>query len=328
MRGSRATPAVCTGRPGEPSMGGRRAIILCFAAAAVLALPWAIDARYVLFVCNLAMIYAILAIGLNLLMGYGGQISVGHAAFFGIGAYASAILCVDHGWSFWTALPAAVLVAAACGLLLGVPTLRTRGHYLILATLGFGEIVRLVLQNWQTVTKGPTGIVGIPPVTIAGLSFAREQRFYYIALAFLVLALIVARRVVRTRSGRELITVRDNELAAELMGVPTTRVKLFAFTISAAFAGLAGSLYAHMNSFISPDVFTFELSVLVLIMVMLGGAGTLYGPVLGALVLTGLPEILRDFKQVYLILYGLGILALSLFLPRGIAGLLPKAADR
>ena len=302
----------------------KRVVLGAAAAAVLLVLPWATDSRYVLFICNLAMVYAILALGLNLLMGYAGQISVGHAAFFGIGAYTSAILCVDHGWSFWGALPAAVLVSSAFGLVLGFPTLRVRGHYLILATLGFGEIVRLVLQNWQEVTKGPTGIVGIPPIQIAGVPFATEQRFYYVALAFLVLALFVTYRVVRARSGRELITVRDNELAAELMGVHTVRVKLFAFTVSAAFAGVAGALYAHMGGFISPDVFTFEVSVTVLVMVMLGGAGTIFGPVLGAVVLTALPELLREFKELYLVFYGIGILLLAIFLPRGIAGLLVR----
>jgi branched-chain amino acid transport system permease protein len=292
--------------------------------AAVLLLPVAVDARYVLFVCNLAMVYAVVALGLNLLMGYGGQISVGHAAFFGIGAYTSAILSVDFGWSFWAALPAALVLASLCGLLLGLPTLRVRGHYLILATLGFGEIVRLILQNWQQVTKGPTGIVGIPPVKLFGFALQSERHFYYLALAFLAVALLVTYRLVRTRVGRELISVRDNELAAELMGVDTVRVKLFAFTVSAAFAGVAGSLYAHMSGFISPDVFTFEVSVAVLIMVMLGGAATIFGPVLGAVLLTALPELLRDFKDLYLVFYGVGILLLSIFLPKGLAGLLAK----
>ncbi len=303
----------------------KRAMVVA-AAAAMLALPAVVDARYFLFVCNLAMVYAVLALGLNILMGYGGQISVGHAAFFGIGAYTSAILCVDHGWTFWTALPAALATSSAFGLLLGIPTMRLRGHYLILATLGFGEIVRLVLQNWQQLTKGPTGIVGIPPIQIGGFSLASEQRFYYVALAFLALAIFITRRVVRSRSGRELISVRDHELAAELMGVHTTRVKLFAFTVSAGFAGVAGSLFAHMSGFISPDVFTFEISVAVLIMVMLGGAGTLYGPVFGAVLLTALPEMLREFKEFYLFFYGVGILLLAIFLPRGVAGLLARRA--
>lgn len=304
----------------------KRLAFMVAIAALLLALPWAVEARYLLFVCNLAMVYAVLALGLNLLMGYGGQISVGHAAFFGIGAYTSAILCVDYGWSFWTALPAAVVMSSAFGLLLGIPTLRLRGHYLILATLGFGEIVRLILQNWQQLTKGPTGIVGIPPVQIGGVSLASEPRFYYVALAFLALAVFVTHRVVRARSGRELVSVRDNELAAELMGVHTTRVKLFAFTVSAAFAGVAGSLYAHMSGFISPDVFTFEVSVAVLIMVMLGGAGTICGPVFGAVLLTVLPEMLREFKEYYLFFYGIGILLLAIFLPRGLAGMLGRRA--
>jgi branched-chain amino acid transport system permease protein len=292
--------------------------------AAVMLLPALVESRYVLFVCDLAMIYAIVALGLNLLMGYGGQISVGHAAFFGIGAYTSAILSVDFGWSFWTALPAALALSAASGLLLGLPTLRLRGHYLILATLGFGEIVRLVLQNWQQLTKGPTGIVGIPPVRLFGIALQSERQFYYLALGFLAFALVVSVRLARTRMGRELISVRDHELAAELMGVDTVRVKLFAFSTSAAFAGIAGSLYAHMSGSISPDVFTFELSVALLIMVMLGGPGTILGPVIGALVLTALPELLRDFKELYLVFYGIGILLLSIFLPRGLAGLLRR----
>jgi branched-chain amino acid transport system permease protein len=292
--------------------------------ALAAAVPLAVDSRYVLFLCNLAMVYAVLALGLNLLMGYAGQISVGHAAFFGIGAYASAILCVDHGWSFWTALPVAIVLSSLCGIVLGVPTLRLRGHYLILATLGFGEIVRLVLQNWQAMTKGPTGIVGIPPVHVGGFGLHTEPRFFYLALAFLVLGILVSRRVIATRSGLELISVRDNELAAELMGVDTTRVKLLAFTLSAAFAGVAGALYAHMVGSISPDVFTFEVSVAVLIMVILGGAGSIYGPVFGAVILTVLPELLREFKQLYLIFYGIGILLLVVFLPKGVAGLVMR----
>jgi branched-chain amino acid transport system permease protein len=293
---------------------------------AALLLPIAVDSRYVLFVCDLAMIYAIVALGLNLLMGYGGQISVGHAAFFGIGAYTSAILSVDLGWSFWAALPAALVLSAAFGLLLGLPTLRVRGHYLILATLGFGEIVRLVLQNWQQLTKGPTGIVGIPPVRFFGIALQNERQFYYLALAFLAMAVVVTARLVRTRMGRELISVRDNELAAELMGVDTVRVKLFAFSTSAAFAGVAGSLYAHMSGSISPDVFTFELSVALLIMVMLGGPASVFGPVLGAVVLTALPELLRDLKDFYLVFYGVGILLLAIFLPHGLAGLFRRPA--
>ena len=283
---------------------------------------------YVLYVCNLAMIFAVIAVGLNLLVGYGGQVSVGHAAFFGIGAYTSALLCVDRGWSFWAALPAAALVSGLAGFLLGLPALRLRGHYLILVTLGFGEIVRVILQNWQAFTKGPTGIGGIPPVSVGNFAFVSEGRFFYLALAFLVVAIAVAHRIAHSRSGRELMSVRDNEVAAELVGVDTTRVKLFAFTLSAVFAGVAGSLYAHMSGFISPDMFTFEVSVAALVMVMLGGPGTVFGPVAGALVLTALPEMLREFKELYLFFYGIGILLLAVFLPRGLAGLIPRGARR
>jgi branched-chain amino acid transport system permease protein len=276
---------------------------------------------YVVYVANLAMIYALLSVGLNLLIGYCGQVSVGHAAFFGIGAYTSAIFSVDFHLSFWSALPLAMLVSALAGLVLGLPALRLRGHYLILVTLGFGEIVRIILQNWQPVTKGPTGISAIPPVNVLGFTLDNEKSFFFLALAFLLIGLWVAHRIIDSRTGRELVSVRDNELAAELMGVDTIRVKLFAFVISAAYAGVAGSLYAHMSGYISPDVFTFEVSVAVLIMVMLGGAGTRYGPLLGALVLTALPEMLREFKQLYLFFYGVGILMLAVFLPRGVAGL-------
>jgi branched-chain amino acid transport system permease protein len=290
------------------------------AALIALAAVRVFGSAYVVYVADLVMVYALLAVGLNILIGYCGQVSVGHAAFFGIGAYVSAILSVDHGFTFWTALPVAAAAACSAGILLGLPALRAKGHYLILVTLGFGEIVRLVLQNWQPVTKGPAGITGIPPVNIAGWAVTRSQDFFFVALAFLAIGFVVARRITVSRIGKEMISVRENELAAELMGVRTMKVKLFAFACSAGFAGVAGALYAHMGGYISPDVFTLELSIAVLIMVMLGGAGTSMGPLVGAAVLTVLPELLRDFKSLYLLFYGIGILLLAVFFPRGLAG--------
>lgn len=300
---------------------------ILLAVVASLALVRLTGNAYVLYVANLAMVYALLAIGLNILIGYCGQVSVGHAAFFGIGAYVSAVLCVGYGFSFWTALPFAAATTCAAGLLLGLPALRAKGHYLILVTLGFGEIVRLVLQNWQEVTRGPAGITGIPPIGVLGWVARKPQDFFFVALVFVALGLLVANRITSSRIGREMISVRENELAAELMGVRTMHVKLFAFASSAGFAGVAGALYAHMGGYISPDVFTLEVSIAVLIMVMLGGAGAKAGPLLGALVLTALPELLRDSKEYYLFFYGLGILLLAIFLPRGLVGRLGKVAS-
>jgi branched-chain amino acid transport system permease protein len=291
-----------------------------FAAAA--AIPLITHSNYSLRLFNLSLIFALLSISLNVVLGYAGQIALGHAALFGIGAYTSALITSGaDGVLFWPAFAASGATAGVAGLLIGIPALRLRGHYLALATLGFGEIMRLVFFNWREVTHGMDGISAIPPPAIGSFAFDIETRFFYLALVVLALAMAVARRIERSKYGRMFASIRDNELGAGAAGVNVPRLKITAFAISAVLAGLAGSLYAHLVGFISPDAFTFDVTAQLLSMVLIGGIGTTWGPVLGAVALTFGPELLRVSKAYYLVMYGAGIAAMIIFLPEGLIGL-------
>lgn len=305
-------------------MGGRRAWATRTPLVLVLlAYPWLVPGDYLLRIGNIVLIYAVLALGLNFTVGWTGQVSLGHAAFWGIGAYTTAILTAKHAaWSAWPVLVLAALLAGLTGVLLGLPTLRLKGHYLALATIGFGEVVQLVFNNWRPVTGGADGISGIPPLSIAGLAFDTETRAYYLLLAAVVLVTVGALRLRRSTFGRAFMAVRDNELAAEVAGVPTTRVKTLAFALSAVYAGLAGGLYAHLLRYISPDIFGFEQSLLVLSMLVVGGLGSLAGALVGALVGVALPEALRIFGVYYMAVYALVVIFAIVFMPMGIVGVL------
>lgn len=284
-----------------------------------LTVPLAVRGQYSLRVINLAQLYAVLALGLNFTLGSAGLLSVGHAGFFGIGAYVSALLTA-RDWNFWPALLVAALSNLAVSVLIGRPILHLKTHYLALATLGFGEIVRLVLLNWKNVTRGTDGIVGIPPPSLLGWTARTEAEKYYFILAFLALAIWVAWRIQESKYGRAFVAMRDSELATEAMGLNTANMKLLAFALSGLYAGLAGSLYAHLFSFISPEAFSFDVTVTVLAGLLIGGAGTVSGPVLGGMLLTFLPEWLRFLKDFYMVIYGVGIVVLIVFLPDGIVG--------
>jgi branched-chain amino acid transport system permease protein len=289
--------------------------------AVALALPFVGLSDYYMRLVNLALLFSLLATSLNIVLGYAGQISLGHAGFFGIGAYTSALLTSGRsGLLFWPAFLAAGLVSAAFGVAIGVPTLRLKGHYLALATLGFGEIMGLLFLNCRELTHGMDGVSEIPAPTLGPLTFATNRQFYFLALAVLVVTLLLTRAFEVSKFGRRLAAVRDAEVAAGASGVNVTRIKVGALTASAFIAGLAGSLYAHLLSYISPDVFTFDLTAQLLSMVVIGGAGTLFGPVLGAATLTFLPEVLRISNVYYQLLYGAGIVAMIVFLPTGLWG--------
>jgi branched-chain amino acid transport system permease protein len=271
----------------------------------------------------MALIYSLLAVSLNIVLGYAGQIALGHAAFFGIGAYTAALLTAGgSGFLFWPAFLAAGAVTGLSGLLIGIPTLRLKGHYLALATLGFGEIMKVIFFNWREVTHGMDGISGVPAPSLGVISLQYDQSYYYLAAAVLGLVLIACSRLERSKYGRRLAAIRDAELAAGTSGVHVPRLKIIAFVLSAIVAGFAGSLYAHLVTFISPDVFVFDVTAQLLSMVLIGGIGTTGGPVLGAFVLTFLPELLRVSKAYYMLIYGVGLAALIVFLPAGLFGLL------
>jgi branched-chain amino acid transport system permease protein len=299
-------------------------LILAFALAAPLI--WTTDYWHHLMV--LATIYAIVALGLNFTLGLTGQLSLAQAAFWGIGAYTSALLTVRHELPFWIGLPAAAVVSAFFGILLGFPSFKLSGHYLAMTTIGFGIIVRLVLQNETDLTGGADGIAGIPAPTLLGFAIDDNRKFYYFALGFLILLSIVALKIQHSRAGRAFQAIRENEMAASATGVNINRYKLIAFMFSALYAGIAGSLYAHSASYISPDTFSFDQSVIFLVMLVLGGSGSVYGTLIGATLITFLPEWLRFLKSYYMAVYGAGVLLMMIFLPTGIWGLLEMIYER
>ena len=284
------------------------------------------------------MIYAIVAIGLDLLIGQTGQFSLGHAGFFAIGAYTSALLTLRLGAPFVVALLVAGLVSAAVGFLLGLPALRLSGPYLAVATLGFGLAIPQLIVWQGSWTGGSSGLHGLPlaslPLGPLSVVFRTDQDYYYLALAVLVVLTILARNIVRSHTGRAFNAIRDSELAARAMGVDLVRYKTTAFAVSALYAGIAGGLYAHLLHGISPEDFTVLLSVDFLTMVVLGGLGSVTGAVSGAFLLTFLQNVLtrlpviKDFKNLYIVVLGAILILVIIFLPRGIAGVVRSARVR
>jgi len=298
----------------------KRSLSLAVTAVLVLLLPWWVHDRYLLHLLAMAGIAAFLAVGVTLLLGVAGQVSLGQAGFYAVGAYASALLTTRLGWPFWVALPSAGAAAAVAALALG-PVFRLRGHFLAVATVAFGEIVRLVLINWSAVTNGPRGIIGIPPPGIGSRVIESVAAYYYLVLILLGATLLVGVRLRRGRLGRAWRALGGNAEVAEASGVPVTALKALAFALAAFAAGLAGSLYAHLVGFVSPHTFTFEESVRILAMAVVGGLGSFGGGVGGALALTLLPELLRPFEQYRLLILSGLLLMILIFFPRGLAGL-------
>jgi branched-chain amino acid transport system permease protein len=291
-------------------------------AIGILVVPLLTNSNYLLRLVNIALIFGMLSVSLNIVLGYTGQIALGHAAFFGIGAYAAALMTAKgSGLMFWPAFVAAGVITGAFGLLIGIPTLRLKGRYLALATLGFGEIGREIFFNWREVTHGMDGIAGIPAPSLGFLTFGTDKSFFYLALIILAVLMLVTTRIERSKYGRHFAAIRDAEMAAGTCGINVSKLKIVAFGISATVAGFAGSLYAHLTTFISPDVFVFDVTAQILSMVLIGGIGTTWGPVLGAFMLTFLPELLRVSKAYYQLFYGVGIVVLIVFLPMGLLGL-------
>jgi len=289
---------------------------LVFAAWPFVALNDYLTSLGVAFFINLLLIA-----GLNLVMGYGGQISLCQAGFFGLGAYVSGVLAVKAGWPAWIGLFAAPLGTALSALVIGLPALRLRGHYLAMATLGFNAILTVLFVELVPLTGGPNGLAAIPPIAIGPVVLDSASRFFWLAwLAGGVLMALLA-ALVASRMGRALRAVEGSETAAASMGIDPFRTKLAAFVLSAAIAGVAGSLYAHFNQYASPDTFGFSASVLLVVMVALGGWGHYWGPVFGAALYTAVPELLRRFHDAELLVFGAGMVIVLLFLPDGLAGL-------
>ena len=263
-------------------------------------------------------INTLLALGLNMLMGYAGQISLGHAAFYGIGAYTTAILTVHLNWSPWLALPAAVLLTALVAFLVALPMLKLSGYYLGMGTLGFGMIIYILIRQWTTVTGGDSGLVGIPFLAMGPYSLASGKTYFYLVWGVVLVSFLICERLVDSRVGRALRAIHDGEQVAAAMGIDTSRLKTGVFVLSAIFAALAGFLYAHLVSFISPNSFDFLVSIRLVTMVVVGGMASIWGSLLGASLLTILPEWLHVFSEFEMIVYGLILMTIMIFLPQGL----------
>ncbi|WP_445489455.1 branched-chain amino acid ABC transporter permease [Rhodopseudomonas sp. RCAM05734] len=277
--------------------------------------------EYYLRLLNLSAISAVAVIGLNFAFGYAGLISLGHAAFVGMGAYGLAILTTTCGWSPWLAAPAAVAATAVLAALIGFPLLRLRGHYLALATLGLNVSFYIVTSNWISLTGGTNGIARIPGLAIGAFDFSGEHQFLWLVLVVLAAVAVIAAMLHASRHGREMMAVRDDEIASEMIGIDTTRVKITAFVLSAICAAIAGCLFALHVRFVAPEDFTYAHSITYLAMLIVGGEGTIIGAILGAILLTFLPEWLRFLGTAYLFFFGLLMLVILVFLPTGLVGL-------
>ena len=314
---------------------GRRAastvpkpVWLALVLALALAYPQFTE-RYAQDVAVNVLVYVCLGLGLNVVVGLAGLLDLGYIAFYGVGAYTYALLSVHYGIPFWLCLPICALFASIAGCFIGYPTLRMRGDYLAIVTLGFGEIIRIVLNNWMALTNGPNGILGIAAPSMAvptfedGLGFEvislrKLQYLYYVVLFLAVFTIIAVHRLNFSRIGRAWEAIREDETAAELMGVNTFLLKLLAYAMGAVFGGLAGAFFAARMRFVSPESFTFIESAMVLAMVVLGGLGSIPGIILGALALVALPEVFRGFELYRMLAFGGAMTLMMLVRPAGL----------
>jgi branched-chain amino acid transport system permease protein len=309
-------------------------------------------------ITNLAMLFVLLSLGLNIVVGFAGLLDLGYIAFYAVGAYVYALLAGPHfnnHWPWWAILPLGAALACFFGVMLGAPTLKLRGDYLAIVTLGFGEIIRIFLNNLSepfNLTNGPKGLATIDPVrvgpvdfgntsTVAGLVFSEAIKYYYFLLVIVILVILLNRRLQDSRIGRAWEAIREDEMAARAMGINTTRMKLLAFAMGASFAGVAGGIFSAIQGFISPESFVLNESIMVLAMVVLGGMGNIWGVVLGAVILSFVPEVLRytvdpaqravfgrsiiDPEVFRMLLFGLALVVVMLFRP---AGLFPSAVRK
>lgn len=276
--------------------------------------------NYKIDVLTTAGIYIVLSLGLNIVVGLTGLLDLGYIAFYAVGAYTYALLSTKIGLSFWLALPIGGIASALLGSLLGIITLRLRGDYLAIVTLGFIQIVHLVLNNWDSVTNGPNGILNIGRPRIWNLVFEKPIHFYYLILIIVILTILSVKRLNNSRIGRAWIAIREDELAAESMGIDTTAMKVLAFALGAFWAGIAGVFFAGKFAFVSPESFTFFESVIVLSMVVLGGMGSIPGVILGALIIVILPEMFRALSSYRMLIFGAALVLMMIFRPQGLIG--------
>jgi len=304
-------------------MGKKNILSLLILAGVILALPLGLGNSYYLNVLVFVGIYSLITIGLSLLMGYTGQISLGHAAFFGLGAYTSGVLSTKFGVSPWLALLAAIFVTGGIAFLIGAPALKLKGHYLAMATLAFGYIVFIVFNQASSLTGGPSGFGQIPRFRLGNFLLRSDVHYYYLVWTLVIVVLLVSLNIIHSRVGRALRSIHEGELTANIMGVNTAKYKIQVFVLSAVYASLAGSLYAHFITFLNPTPFGFHFSIVLVAMVAVGGMASVWGAMIGAALLTILPEYLRAFHDYDILIYGSILLLIMMFLPQGLfAGIL------
>jgi len=291
--------------------------------------PLLVSDQYILHLAIMVLFYAVLATSLNLIVGYVGEFSLGHTAFLGIGAYAAALLSLHLGLPIYLTIPLAGLIAAVFGYLIGLVTLKLEGPYFVIVTLAFAEVLRLIANNWIGFTNGPMGLAGVsqPAILSNATPLATKQVYYAIGLLVAAFALYLAYRFVHSNAGRAAVAVRESRYVAQSIGVSPFGAAMLAFILSAGLAGLAGGFYAHYISFVGPDVFQFAFMASMIIMVLMGGKGTLLGPLAGALIVTLLEEYLREVQLLRLTIFGLIVMAVVLFLPRGLLGSLARRRE-
>jgi len=309
-------------RLASPRTGGLAALALV-----VLLLPLVLRNNYYYEVAILVGLNAIVCVGLNLLIGYAGQISLGHAGFFGLGAYGSAILTARYGWPPAAAMLAATAGVAALAYLIGRPILRLRGHYLAMATLGMGIIISIVIATEDRLTGGPDGMQ-VPALALAGFALAGERTWYWVIGTLLVVSVWLAQNLIESPIGRALRALHTSEIGAEVAGIDCARHKVRVFVISAVYAALAGSLAAHYAGFITPSKVTFFHSIELVTMVVFGGMASTFGAVVGAAVLTTLPQALTVFKEFEMVVFGAVMMLTMIFMPKGLVPTIAARAAR
>ena len=278
--------------------------------------------KYTIFLLSLLAIYALVALGLNLLMGYTGQIAAGHAGFLALGAYFTAILGENLQW-----LPCPVILllaglfSGAIGFLLGIPILRLKGFYIAMATLAFGVVVSEIILQWSSLTGGDDGF-SVPTARIAGFAFDSDFKLYYLIIPVTLIMTLLARNLVNGYIGRAFIALRESEIAAQTIGIDLARYKTIAFAISAFYTGVAGGLFAYLITYLSPDAFTIELSVDFIAMIVIGGMGSILGSIIGAVILTGMQQVLAGLLDLQIFIFGLSLIVFMIFMPRGITGMI------
>ena len=294
---------------------------LVLAFALLIIIPFVGLDSYVMNIIVKVSIYVTMALGLNILVGYTGLVSLGQAGFVAVGAYTTTILTTMYGWNYFLALPVCILLSVLVGVIIGLPSLRLTGTYLSIITLGFGEIVRTIIIVWEPMTRGPLGIRGIPKPSLFGLQFTMANSgIYFLSIALMLLVTLFTHLLVRSKTGRALRAIKGDEMAAMTMGINVTYYKVLAFVLAAVISALAGSLYSTQLGYIDQNTFTFDMSTMILSIVILGGMGTIRGMFIGSAILVILPEISRSLMDYRFVLYGLILILMMRFRPQGLLG--------